>query len=252
MQTSPSSSPRSGTRGAFHTSRRIRIKAYYSSSHSQRRIVRLLKEHHNVEISQATVSRIIASAYDRRKHTKSGRLRKISSRTARYLARVATRGWTERRLTWTQLVKSIGLNVSRHTVRRALKILGYRRCVACGRPYISDKQAKKRVDWANKHKFWTINNWARVVWSDECSFVTGERGRLFVTRRKFERYHESCIKSIYRSGCTSFMISGAIEWGYKSKLVFLEKMPGDRGINSKTYSEQVLKVGHSNQVIYIY
>jgi hypothetical protein len=111
MQTSSSSSSRSDTRDAFHTSTRIRIKAYYSSNHSQRQIVRLLKEHHNVEISQATVSRIIVFAYDRRKHTKSERLRKISSRTTRYLARVITREWTKRRLTWIQLVKSIDLNV---------------------------------------------------------------------------------------------------------------------------------------------
>ncbi len=246
------SSSRTETRDHFYTSTQIRIRAYYSSDHSQKQIVRLLKQHHNVEISQATVSRIIRSAYERRNKHRSGRPRKISSRTARYLACVASRRWTKRRLTWSQLVKSIDLNVSRHTVRRALKILSYRRCVACGRPFITQKQVKKRVEWAHKHKYWTINNWARVVWSNECSFVTSERGRLFVTRRSHEWYHESCIKSIYRSGRTSFMVWGAIGWGYKSKLVFLQKMSGDRGINFKTYSEQVLKVRHANQTSYIW
>ena len=81
-----------------------------------------------------------------------------------------------------------------------------------------------------------------MVWSDEASFIIGERGRVFVTRRKNERYCADYIKSIYRSGRSSFMVWGAIGWGFKSKLVFLEKIPGARGINSKAYSEQVLQV----------
>jgi hypothetical protein len=111
------SSSRTKTRDHFHISTRIRIRTYYYSDHSQKQIVRLLKQHHNVEISQATISRIIRSAYERRNKHRSERSRKISSRTTRYLARVTSREWTKRRLTWSQLVKSIDLNVSRHTVR---------------------------------------------------------------------------------------------------------------------------------------
>ncbi len=242
------SSFRTKTRDHFHTSTRIRIRAYYSSDHSQKQIVRLLKQHHNVEISQVTVSRIIRSVYERRNKHRSERSRKISSRTTRYLARVTSREWTKRRLTWSQLVKSIDLNVSRHTVRRALKILSYRRCVTCERFFITQKQIKKRVDWVNKHKYWTINNWVRVVWSNKCFFMTKKRERLFVTRRSHKRYHESCIKSIYRSDRTSFMIWETIEWEYKFKLFFLQKMSSDRDINFKTYSEQVLKIRHANQM----
>jgi hypothetical protein len=36
-----------------------------------------------------------------------------------------------------------------------------------------------------------------------------------------------------------------IEWGYKFKLIFLQKMSSDRDINFKTYSEPVLKVRHA-------
>ena len=56
-----------------------------------------------------------------------------------------------------------------------------------------------------------------------------------------ERYYDDCMQSVYRSGRTSFMIWGAIGWGYKSLLIFLFKKHGKRGINSKDYAEQVLK-----------
>ena len=38
------------------------------------------------------------------------------------------------------------------------------------------------------------------------------------------------------------MVWGAIDWGFKSKLVFLTKSTRTRGINSKDYTEQVLTV----------
>lgn len=81
--------------------------------------------------------------------------------------------------------------------------------------------------------------WAKVIWTDECSFVTGERGRLYITRRKGERYHKDCIQSVYRSGRTSFMVWGAIGWGWKSRLIFLEKGES-HGIDSYDYANQVL------------
>jgi len=37
------------------------------------------------------------------------------------------------------------------------------------------------------------------------------------------------------------MIWGAIGWNYKSPLIFLEKLPGRRGICSKAYLQQVLE-----------
>jgi hypothetical protein len=132
----------------FHTFTRIQIKTYYLSDHSQKQIVRLLKEQHNVEISQETISRIINFAYERRRKHKSNRLRKLSSRTTRYLTRVISREWSKRRLIWKQLVISLDFNVSDETIRRTLRKLDYRRCIACERSFISEKQAKKRLKWA--------------------------------------------------------------------------------------------------------
>ena len=184
------SSPcRTGDRGNFHTPTRTRVRAYDAAGLSQTQIKRKMLETHNVTISQPTISRLLASNQSRRTITRLGRPRLISNRTARYLARLATRGWGSRRMIYKQIAQSIGLDVSVKTVQRALKKLGYRRCVACSRPFITSAQAKKRVAFAIKHLYWTINNWARVIWSDEASFETGKRGRVFITRRAEERYH---------------------------------------------------------------
>ena len=49
------------------------------------------------------------------------------------------------------------------------------------------------------------------------------------------------MRSVYRSGRVSVMIWRAIGWDYKSKLVFIEKLPNRKSICSKAYLQQVLE-----------
>jgi len=107
--------------------------------------------------------------------------------------------------------------------------------------FLKSKQLNDLIGPA-RYVNWTVNAWATVIWSDEATFMTGERGRLYITRRVWEKSHPDCIQSVYRLGRTSFMVWGAIGWGWKSKLVFLERRHGKRGINSRDYAEQVLEV----------
>lgn len=147
------SSPcRAGTRGEFHTPTRTRIRAYDAAGLSQTEIKRAIFKNHSITIHQSTILRQLARGRNRRNQsTRIGRPRIISDRSVRYLARVATRGWGLRQITYKEIATSIGLNVSKYIVQRALKKLGYRRCVACSRPFINATQAKKRLAFAIKY-----------------------------------------------------------------------------------------------------
>ena len=103
------------------------------------------------------------------------------------------KGFWSRRLTFNQLIQHIGLDVSARTLSRALRRLGYRRYIACRRQFINEIQAKKRLKWAHAHAHCLPNWWARVIWSDECSFETGRRGRIWITRRPNEIHCTDCI-----------------------------------------------------------
>ena len=91
-----------------------------------------------------------------------------------------------------------------------------------------------------KYRWWGTAEWKKVCWSDEATFETGKRGRIYVTRRPEEMNCQTCIQSVYRSGRVSVMVWGAIGWDWKSLLVFLVKEEGMRGICSKAYLHQVL------------
>jgi hypothetical protein len=122
-----------------------------------------------------------------------------------------------------------------------MKAHGYRRCVACKRPFISKKQAAERLAFALKYRWWGTADWKKVVWSNEATFETGKRGKIWVTRRPEEKNHLDYIQSVYRSGRVSIMVWGAIGWDWKSPLILLTKEKGMRGICSKVYLNQVLE-----------
>jgi len=45
------------------------------------------------------------------------------------------------------------------TIRRELARVGYRRYIACPRPYINRQQAKRRLAFAKTHRWWGTSDY---------------------------------------------------------------------------------------------
>jgi hypothetical protein len=60
--------------------------------------------------------------------------------------------WSTRQLSFEQVKAQLGVKASVRTIQRELCRTGYRRCIVCPRPYISHKQAKKRLAFALEHR----------------------------------------------------------------------------------------------------
>ena len=52
-------------------------------------------------------------------------------------------------------------------MRRRLREEGIRKWRAVKRPFLTQKHAKERLVWAKAHRHWTVDDWKRVIWSDE-------------------------------------------------------------------------------------
>ena len=48
-----------------------------------------------------------------------------------------------------------------------LKGLGLNSCVAVRKPVVIEANRKKRLQFAREHKDWTLEQWKKVMWSDE-------------------------------------------------------------------------------------
>lgn len=135
-----------------------------------------------------------------------------------------------------QLRKQAGLSVSSKTIKRALNTKGYTRCKACKKPFINRFVRQDCKVYAVIHLRKSIEFWQPHMYSDECSFDTSQRGKIWVTRLPGERYHEDCIEHSKHSGREGFMAWGAISYNWKSPLVFLQGT-GKNGVRGIDYYE---------------
>ncbi|MBW0488892.1 hypothetical protein O181_028607 [Austropuccinia psidii MF-1] len=71
-------------------------------------------------------------------------------------------------------------------------------------------------------RHWTINDWARVVWTDESAFELGKKvDRVRVWRTPQEKWHLENLAVNHRSGRQSLMVWGAFCAAMRAPLVFL-------------------------------
>ncbi len=61
--------------------------------------------------------------------------------------------------------------ISERTTRRTLKQMGYSSRRPHRVPLLSAKNRKRRLQFAQAHQNWTIEDWKNVAWSDESRFL---------------------------------------------------------------------------------
>ncbi len=84
--------------------------------------------------------------------------------------------------------------ISEHTTRQTLKQMGYSSSKPHQVPLLSAKNRKQRLQFAQAHKNWTIEDWKTVAWSDESRFLLRHSdGRVRIWRKEHESMDPSCL-----------------------------------------------------------
>lgn len=169
-------------------------------------------------VSPGTVSKVMTAYTTHGKTTSgkrnSGRKKSISDRARRVLKRIVTRN---RRATAAQVTEELNQHlpqpVSTITVRRELHDMNLRGRVARAKPLIRDQNALARRKWCRDHATWTVDDWKRVVWSDESPFTLFQTtGRVYVWRTPKEAYDLQCLRPTVKHGGGTVMLWAAISW----------------------------------------
>lgn len=188
---------------------RSRIKALRDVGWTLRRIAA------DIKCSPNTVKYTL----DREKETgnfetkkRNGRPRKLSDKTVKYLrlASLRDRKKTARELRdeCNKLLPKIE-QVSRSTVSRRLCENGLYGRVAVRKPLLREVNVRKRLEFAKQHKDWTVDQWMKVLWTDESKFeLFGSKRRQYVRRRSNERYHSKCIVPTMKHGGGNILVWG--------------------------------------------
>lgn len=191
-------------------------------------------------VPKSTVADIIKRDNPNHK-VKCGRPKVLSDRDMRRIDLYIKRDKETRRQTAKAIIHTLGLECSVQTFVRATKKLGYRRCAARRRPLLKKIDYKRRLQFAKEHKDWTVDDWKRVIFTDESIFKVGME-RLSVTyvwRKRGEEFHRDCVEPKIKQVGTGLMFWGSFRLGKLGPGLFFQLEPGQK-INSTVYRDQIL------------
>ncbi|GJJ70153.1 hypothetical protein EMPS_02502 [Entomortierella parvispora] len=107
---------------------------------------------------------------------RTGRPRKMSERTTRAVVRYLLKN---RRATAQELTNAVShiSPLHRDTVTKAILRLNFASRIAAKKPYLKPAHELARLNFAKKHEKWTVEDWKKVIWTDESSFEIGKNSR---------------------------------------------------------------------------
>lgn len=104
------------------------------------------------------------------------------------------------------------MHTSSSTIHRVLKKLGYNKYKPTMKPGLTEAMKTARFLFAKSVENWTLEDWKKVIWSDETSIILGHRrGSVRVWRRTEERQDKTCIRRRWK-GASEFMFWGCFSW----------------------------------------
>ncbi len=113
--------------------------------------------------------------------------------------------------------------ISEHTTRRTLKQMGYSSRRPHRVPLLSDKNRKWRLQFAQAHQNWTIEDCKNVAWSDESRFLLRHSdGSIRIWHKEHESMDPSCLVSTAQAAGGGVMVWGIFYWHTLGPLVPIE------------------------------
>jgi hypothetical protein len=96
----------------------------------------------------------------------------------------ATLDTENRRKPLFQIASEEGVNASQETIRRAFLKEGYVRRIARKKVYLTAAHKMRRLEFARRHQNWTVTDWRKTIWTDECYiWLSGSAGKTYITRK---------------------------------------------------------------------
>ena len=173
-----------------------------------------------------TISRLRSKECSELHKSSGGRPTKLSPTNIHHAVHLIT---TKKAVNAVQVIKSLktitNQSLSPTTVWRHLKKAGMKAVVKRKCPLLSAKHRKAHLDYAHAHKDWTVEDWKRVVWSDDIKINhLGSDGCKWVWKRPGEGLSDRLVEGTVKFRGGSVMIWGV--WLGKELGMLLRLMAG--------------------------
>jgi transposase len=176
-------------------------------------------------LGKGTVGRISKEVEGNKENHPGGRPSKLSTRDKQSIIRQITTGKLDNAVQATKFINSVISNpVSSETVRRTLKEAGLHSATKKKVPMLKASHRARRLKFARDHENWTVEDWKRVLWSDETKINRiGSDGKVYVWKARGEGVSDrTTTPTVKHGGGNNLMVWGCMGWNGVGKLVEVE------------------------------
>lgn len=146
---------------------------------------------------------------------RSGRPKKATLEATSEILTEVRKSRKTRSYTLIDLSRACSTGLSPTTIWRILKEARFSYVKPSRKPGLTKSMKEARLRFCLEYQYWTLDDWKKVLWSDETSVVHGaKRGGERVWRTAEEAYDKTCIRVRWK-GFSEFMFWGCFSYDYK-------------------------------------
>ena len=163
-------------------------------------------------ISHATVKRVRERLRPSIKKRNAGRPTKLTITDKRNIVRSITSGKANTAVELARNIKeSKGIEIGPETIRRTLKEAGMKSTTKKKKPLLQPRHIRDRLDFALRHQHWTVDDWKRIIWSDETKINRlGSDGCQWVWKKPSNKIMSKEIQGTMKFGGGNLMFWGCM------------------------------------------
>ncbi len=173
-------------------------------------------------LGKSTIERIKKEMDGDKENSKECRLFKLSHYDKQSILHQITTGRLDNAVQATKFINNIIPNpVTPQTVRNVLKENNFRSVVKKKCPLLKKQHQLNHLKFAKYHENWTVEDWKRVLWSDETKINRiGSDGRVYTWKQKGEALSDRITTpTVKHGGGNNLMVWGCMGWEGVGKLI---------------------------------
>ena len=165
-----------------------------------------------LHISHTTVNNVRAEARPDIQKCQAGRPAKLTAADKRHMVRLISSGKLSTAVQLTKELKdTTKVEIGVDTVRRALKDAGMKAVSKKKKPRLLPKHIRERLDFALQHQHWTVEDWKRIIWSDETKINRlGSDGHAWTWKKPGDELASRNIQGTVKFGGGNLMMWGCM------------------------------------------
>lgn len=171
---------------------------------------------------RSTIGRIKKEHDSDKENNKGGRPSKLSLRNQQAIIHQISSGKLDNAVQATHYINNIiDSPVCAQTVRNTLKKNNFRSVVKQKRPLLKKIHCETCLKFAQYHANWTVEDWKRVLWSDETKINRiGSDGRVYTWKQRGEPLSDrTTTPTVKHGGGNNLMVWGCMGWNGVGTLV---------------------------------